>query len=60
MDQIVFNVNFDMVSRSKSNERFASGTCHNPEFKDIIRDWREHYQIKIRSGHDNPGDKTND
>lgn len=60
IDKIVFNVNFDMVSRSKSNELFVSGTYHYPEFIDIIRDWREGYQIKIRLGYDNPGDGPND
>ncbi len=60
IEKIIFNVNFDMVSRNGSKEIFASGTYHNPRFRDMIRDWRGDYPIKIRLGHDNPGDKKND
>ncbi len=60
IERIVFNLNMDMVSKNKSDELYASGTYHYPKLKEDVRLWRDEYPIKIRMGHDNPGDPGND
>ena len=50
----VMNVNLDMVSRNDSNEIFATGTYHYPQFRPMLEDVRTRARVQLLFGHDRP------
>lgn len=55
-DSILFNLNFDMISRSEAREIFASGTHHTPTLKSrmgYLVD-QDKWGALLRFGHDKP------
>ena len=59
-DRPVFNLNLYMISQSKTNEIYASGTYHNPAVKPLVRRAAERSPINVLFGHDRPEDGPND
>lgn len=55
LDQILLNVNMDMLSRNDKNELYASGTYHNPQFKQILEKASVGSDPKLMLGHDVTG-----
>ena len=53
-DKLVLNVNLDMVSRSNSNEIWASGLYHNPRLKALVEDAAKRSTVRVKAGHDKP------
>ncbi len=49
---IKFNLNMDMIARSDSNEIFASGIRHNPDFIYAINEVQAKTNVKLLMGHD--------
>jgi hypothetical protein len=49
---IAFNLNMDMIARSDSNEIFASGILHYPQFMYAIDAVQPKTNIKVLMGHD--------
>ncbi|WP_241748656.1 M28 family peptidase [Aestuariibaculum suncheonense] len=52
MNQIVFNINMDMISRSDKNELYAVGTGHFKFLKPIIFSIKSKEGFKLKTGHD--------
>ncbi|MEX2591625.1 MAG: M28 family peptidase [Anditalea sp.] len=59
LKDVLLNINMDMISRSESNELFATGTKHYPHLKPIFE---EVYgtKVNLRFGHDEPGTGSDD
>ena len=60
IDLIEFNINLDMVSKNDKGELYACGTYHYPNLKPFINSVKTGYPIKIRLGHDRPGQGHDD
>lgn len=54
LEQIVFNLNMDMVSRSDENRLFAVGTYHYPFLIPIVERVAETSAISLLMGYDRP------
>ena len=52
LEQVVFNLNLDMISRSEKNEIFICGTHHYPEFKPVLNAQDSLSVIDVVFGHD--------
>ena len=53
-EQLAFNLNLDMVSRSDERAIFASGTSYHPELKALVAQAAARSTVKVRLGHDRP------
>ncbi|MEL6535515.1 MAG: M28 family peptidase, partial [Bacteroidota bacterium] len=55
-EEILFNLNFDMISRSAAKEIFAVGTYHLPALKPRMEHLvdKEKWGVLVRFGHDRP------
>lgn len=53
-DSLVFNLNLDMISRSRSRQIFACGTHHYPYLKPWLVPLADstHWHVNLRFGHD--------
>ena len=59
-DRIALNLNFDMVSRSDSNELYVSGTYHSPGLVTFVEDLAIKAPVKLLMGHDRPEQGADD
>ncbi|MEJ7804935.1 MAG: M20/M25/M40 family metallo-hydrolase [Telluria sp.] len=50
--KVALNLNFDMVSRSASNEIYATGTRYTPAFKPLVTKAAAGSSVKVLFGHD--------
>lgn len=57
---IVFNINFDMLSRSDKNELYVAGVSHRPALGSIISTIAAKAPVKLLIGHDTPELGPND
>lgn len=53
--QIVFNINLDMISRSDNNELFACGIWHFPQYRKAIDAVQPLTNTRLLMGHDSSG-----
>lgn len=54
LEQIVFNINMDMVSRNENNRLYAVGTYHYPFLIPIVERVAETSPISLMMGYDRP------
>ncbi|MDH4057371.1 MAG: M28 family peptidase, partial [Cyclobacteriaceae bacterium] len=59
-ENIVFNLNMDMISRSDKNELYVCGSFYNPELKTHLDNLSLPHNIKLLFGHDVPSTGRND
>jgi hypothetical protein len=52
--QLALDLNFDMVSRSDSNELWVAGLRYSPELKTLVAAAAKHSTVKLKVGHDKP------
>lgn len=57
---IIFNINFDMLSRSDKNELYVAGVFHRPELKPVVEGIASQAPVKLLMGHDDPELGNND
>lgn len=57
---IVFNINFDMLSRSDKNELYVAGAFHRPALGPVIDAIAARAPVKLLKGHDDPKLGPND
>ncbi len=57
---IVFNINFDMLSRSDKNELYVAGVFHRPDLKPLVEQIAAEAPVKLLMGHDDPELGSND
>jgi Zn-dependent M28 family amino/carboxypeptidase len=55
LQDVLVNINLDMISRSASNELFAVGTKHYPQFKPFLLEAAKGHPVELSFGHDEPG-----
>ena len=55
LSQVVLNVNLDMISRSDTDELYASGTGHYPYLRQYLAEVASQSKIHLKLGHDTPG-----
>ncbi len=51
--QLALNLNFDMVSRSDSNEIYAAGARYTPGLRALVAEAVAGSKVTVRQGHDN-------
>lgn len=54
LEQIVFNLNMDMVSRNEAGELYAAGAHHYPFVAPVIERVAEQVPVTLLMGHDDP------
>ncbi|MEZ6000695.1 M20/M25/M40 family metallo-hydrolase [Hyphomonas sp.] len=54
MDRVALNLNFDMVSRSDTDELYVSGTYHSPGLVSFVEQLAATAPVKLLMGHDRP------
>ena len=54
MDRVALNLNFDMISRSETNELYVSGTYHSPGLVPFIEELAANAPVDLLMGHDRP------
>jgi Zn-dependent M28 family amino/carboxypeptidase len=53
-DQLALDLNFDMVSRSDSNELWVAGLRYSPELRNLVAAAAKNSTVKLKVGHDKP------
>lgn len=59
LEKVKLNINLDMIAQNDSNEIYAVGTYHYPEFKPILENI-ETKEINLSFGHDDPNSDLDD
>ncbi|MEM7768486.1 MAG: M28 family peptidase [Pseudomonadota bacterium] len=59
-EEIAFNLNLDMVSKSEVGELYAVGTYHTPAMVPFIEEMAEVVPVTLLMGHDRPEDGDQD
>jgi Zn-dependent M28 family amino/carboxypeptidase len=59
LQKVKMNINLDMIAQNDSNEIYAVGTYHYPEFKPVL-EGIETGEVKLLFGHDDPNSDLDD
>ncbi|MBJ6119078.1 M28 family peptidase [Pontibacter sp. BT310] len=60
LQDILLNVNMDMLGINAKGELYASGTFHNPSFKQLLEKVKPREHARLVLGHDKPEQGHND